>query len=143
LLAGIGCAYAVGLKYRFGFDDSLDVVGVHLVGGILGTLLVGLFADPASPAKVSGLLYGGGLDQLWRQATAAGAVLVYSFVLSFGLAKFVQKVIGFRMPVPDEVTGIDLAEHSEVGYDLTPVQHSAFRNIRQTLYIGADETADV
>ena len=74
------CALAVGLKFRFGFDDSLDVVGVHLVGGLVGTLLIGFFATARHPAGVDGLFYGGGVDQLWRQAVAAFAVLVYSFV---------------------------------------------------------------
>ena len=68
------CAFAIGLKTRLGYDDSLDVVGVHLVGGLVGTLLIGLVADPASPAGVAGLFYGGGIDQLWRQAVGAFAV---------------------------------------------------------------------
>ncbi|HBX81231.1 MAG TPA: ammonia channel protein [Propionibacteriaceae bacterium] len=140
-LASVACSYAVGLKYRYGYDDSLDVVGVHLVGGLIGTLAIGLFADPASPAKVAGLFYGGGVDQLWRQAVGAFAVLIYSGVISFGLGKAIQATIGFRAAVTAEHSGIDLGEHSEVGYDLTPVQHSAYR-VRQTLYIGADESVD-
>ena len=78
LIAGALCALAVGLKYRFGYDDSLDVVGVHLVGGVVGTLLIGIFATDKAPAGVDGLLYGGGVDQLWRQAVAAGSVMVFS-----------------------------------------------------------------
>ncbi|HYF46126.1 MAG TPA: ammonium transporter, partial [Acidimicrobiales bacterium] len=74
LIAGVLCALSVGLKFRFGYDDSLDVVGVHLVGGILGTVLVGFLADPGSPAGVTGLFYGGGVDQLWRQIVGAAAV---------------------------------------------------------------------
>ncbi len=74
VVAGVLCALAVGLKFKFGFDDSLDVVGVHLVGGILGTLLIGLVATPEAGAGVAGLFYGGGFDQLWRQAVGAGAV---------------------------------------------------------------------
>ena len=74
-LAGVFCALAIGLKYKFGYDDSLDVVGVHLVGGLWGTLAVGLFLAPGSPAAISyertGLLYGGGVGQLWRQAVGA------------------------------------------------------------------------
>src|SRR5690606_20124043 len=73
LIAGVLCALAVGLKFRFGYDDSLDVVGVHLVGGLVGTVLIGLFADPGSPAAVAGLFYGGGVDQLWRQVVGAVA----------------------------------------------------------------------
>ena len=87
------CALAVGLKYRFGFDDSLDVVGVHLVGGLWGTLSVGLFASAATTAGVDGLFYGGGLDQLWRQAVGAFAVLVFSFVVTY--------IIGFGHPQDD------------------------------------------
>ena len=84
-LAGVFCAMAVGLKFRFGFDDSLDVVGVHLVGGLWGTLAVGLFASAATTAGVDGLFYGGGLDQLWRQAVGAFSVLFYSFVVTLVL----------------------------------------------------------
>ena len=77
LAAGAICSLAIGLKYRFGFDDSLDVVGVHLVGGLVGTLLIGFFATDAYIADSKlGLFYGGGLDQLWRQAAAAGAVMI-------------------------------------------------------------------
>ena len=72
------CALAVGLKYKLGYDDSLDVVGVHLVGGLTGTLLIGLVAAPETGAGVAGLFYGGGVDQLWRQAVGAVAVLAYS-----------------------------------------------------------------
>src|SRR6185437_11838591 len=71
LSAGVLCALAVGLKYKLGYDDSLDVVGVHMVGGLVGTLLVGLVAAPEAPAAVTGLFYGGGFDQLWRQAVGA------------------------------------------------------------------------
>ena len=88
ILAGVLCALAVGLKFRLGFDDSLDVVGVHLVGGLVGTIAIGFFAASSAPAAVDGLFYGGGLDQLWRQVVGAGAVLLYSFVVTglIGLA---------------------------------------------------------
>ena len=78
--------YAVGLKSKFGYDDSLDVVGVHLVGGVVGTLLIGFLASESMPNAINGLFYGGGFDQLWRQAVAAGAVMVYSFVVAFIIA---------------------------------------------------------
>ena len=78
--AGVLCALAVGLKFKFGFDDSLDVVGVHLVGGLFGTLMVGLVAAPEAPPAVAGLFYGGGFDQLRKQAVGAFAVLAYSAV---------------------------------------------------------------
>ncbi|CAM05235.1 ammonium transporter [Saccharopolyspora erythraea NRRL 2338] len=115
-ITGAVCALAVSLKFRFGYDDSLDVVGVHLVGGLMGTLLVGLFASAAAPAGVAGLFYGGGFDQLWRQAVGAGAVLVYSFVLSLVIALVVKLVVGFRLSEQDEVEGIDETEHAETAY---------------------------
>lgn len=116
--AGIVCALAVGLKYKFGFDDSLDVVGVHLVGGLLGTLAIGLLATDAAPAGVNGLFYGGGLDQLGKQAIGAGAVLVYSFVVATILALIIKKARGFRVTTDQEVSGIDLALHAESAYEL-------------------------
>ena len=126
LVAGVACAYAVGLKFKFGFDDSLDVVGVHLVGGLVGTLLIGLLADPAtsgdpaSPA-VAGLFYGGGFDQLWRQAVGAFAVLIVSFVVTYLIGLILQKTIGFRVDSDEELRGVDQTEHAETAYDLTPI----------------------
>ena len=118
LVAGVVCALAVGLKYRLGYDDSLDVVGVHLVGGVWGTLAVGLFASASTTAGVDGLFYGGGVDQLWRQAVGAGVVLVYSFVLTLVIGVVIQKAMRFRVTDEDEVTGIDSVVHAETGYDL-------------------------
>ena len=118
LVAGVVCALAVGLKYRLGYDDSLDVVGVHLVGGVWGTLAVGLFASASTTAGVDGLFYGGGIDQLWRQAVGAGVVLVYSFVLTLVIGVVIQKAMRFRVTDEDEVTGIDSVVHAETGYDL-------------------------
>ncbi|HEX2072557.1 MAG TPA: ammonium transporter [Geodermatophilus sp.] len=117
LVAGVLCALAVGLKYKLGYDDSLDVVGVHLVGGLWGTLAVGLFASSATTAGVDGLLYGGGIDQLWRQAVGAVAVLVYSFVLSLVIGIVIQKAMRFRIAEQDEVSGIDGVVHAETAYD--------------------------
>ncbi|WP_328353826.1 ammonium transporter [Mycobacterium sp. NBC_00419] len=117
VVAGVACALAVGLKFKFGFDDSLDVVGVHLVGGILGTLLIGLVATPEAPAAVAGLFYGGGFDQLWRQAVGAGAVLLYSAVGTAILALIVKYTIGLRLDREAEASGIDEAEHAETAYD--------------------------
>jgi ammonium transporter, Amt family len=117
LLAGVFCAMAVGLKYRFGVDDSLDVVGVHLVGGLWGTLAVGLFASAAATAGVDGLFYGGGVDQLWRQAVGAFAVLFFSFFVTLALGFAIEKTIGFRIRSEDEIDGIDFVEHSETAYD--------------------------
>jgi len=116
-IAGVVCALAVGLKYRWGYDDSLDVVGVHLVGGLWGTLSVGLFASAATTAGVDGLFYGGGLDQLWRQAVGALAVLIFSFVVTYVIGTVLQKTMGFRISEEDEVAGIDSVEHAETAYD--------------------------
>ena len=115
--AGILCALAVGLKFKFGFDDSLDVVGVHLVGGLVGTLMVGLVAAPEAPAAVAGLFYGGGTDQLWRQAVGAFAVLGYSGVVTAILALLLKYTIGLRLDREAEATGVDEAEHAESAYD--------------------------
>ena len=118
VLAGVLCALAVGLKFRFGYDDSLDVVGVHLVGGLVGTLAIGFLASASAPAGVDGLFYGGGLDQLWRQAVGAGAVLLYSFVVTGLIGLALHKTMGFRIERDAEVSGIDLEEHAETSYDL-------------------------
>jgi ammonium transporter, Amt family len=124
VLAGIVCALAVGLKFRFGFDDSLDVVGVHMVGGILGTLMVGLVAAPQSPAIAlgggntsAGLFYGGGFHQLIRQTIGASSVLAFSAIGTLVIALALKYTIGLRLNVEDEVGGIDEAEHAESGYD--------------------------
>ena len=117
--AGVLCALAVGLKFKFGFDDSLDVVGVHLVGGLIGTLMVGLVAAPEAPAAVAGLFYGGGTDQLWRQAVGAFAVLGYSAVVTAILALLVKYTIGLRLDREAEAAGVDEAEHAETAYDFT------------------------
>jgi Amt family ammonium transporter len=116
-LAGVFCALAVGLKYRFGVDDSLDVVGVHLVGGLWGTIAVGFFASAATTAGVNGLFYGGGVDQLGKQTVGALAVLAYSFILTLIIGFAIAKTIGFRIDEEDEVEGVDFTEHSETGYD--------------------------
>ena len=118
LVAGVLCALAVGLKYKLGYDDSLDVVGVHLVGGLWGTVAVGLFASAATTAGVDGLFYGGGADQLWRQVVGAVAVLGYSFVLTLVIGFAISRTVGFRITEEDEVAGIDGVEHAETGYDL-------------------------
>jgi Amt family ammonium transporter len=116
LIAGILCALAVGLKYRFGYDDSLDVVGVHLVGGIVGTLFIGLAANPDAPAAGQGLFYGGGFELLGKQALGAGAVLGYSFVLSLVIGWVISKTMGFRVSSEAEEAGVDIALHAETAY---------------------------
>ncbi len=117
-VAGAVCALAVGLKYRFRYDDSLDVVGVHLVGGLVGTLGVGVLGTHLAPSGVDGLLYGGGLDQLWRQAVACAVVLVFSFVVTSVLVVALERTMGFRLEEEHEMTGIDLVLHAETAYDL-------------------------
>ncbi|WP_280401502.1 ammonium transporter [Nocardia carnea] len=114
--AGAVCCFAVSLKFRFGVDDSLDVVGIHLVGGVLGTLLIGLLADPAAPNGVAGLFYGGGVDVLWRQAVAVLAVLAYTFVVTLILAKIVDLTMGLRVPPETEQEGLDTSIHGETAY---------------------------
>ena len=116
--AGVLCALAVGLKFKLGFDDSLDVVGVHLVGGLFGTLAVGLVATATAPAAVSGLFYGGGVDQLIKQAIGAFAVLGYSAIGTAILALIVKYTIGLRLDKEEEANGIDEAEHAETAYEL-------------------------
>ncbi|AMM20930.1 ammonia channel protein [Frondihabitans sp. PAMC 28766] len=120
LVAGAICCVAIDLKFKLGFDDSLDVVGVHLVGGIVGTLFIGFFAYQTSPAHPGGvgLIYGGGFGQLGIQALAAAVVMVYSFVLAFIIGWIIQKTMGFRITTEDEIAGIDSAVHGEEGYVL-------------------------
>jgi ammonium transporter, Amt family len=117
-LAGILCALAVGLKYKWKYDDSLDVVGVHLVGGLTGTLAIGLFATAASPTGIDGLFYGGGFDQLGKQLVGAGAVLGYSLVMTTIIALIIKAAMGVRITQDEEVAGIDRAEHAETAYEL-------------------------
>ena len=119
LAAGALCAVAVTFKYKAGYDDALDVVGVHLVGGLVGTLMIGLVASDTSTgsADLRGLFYGGGLDLLGKQAIAAGAVLAYSFVLTFLIALAIKATIGLRINDDDEVAGIDTTAHAESAYE--------------------------
>ncbi|WP_181781221.1 ammonium transporter [Pseudonocardia pini] len=119
--AGVICPLACALKWRLRLDDSLDVVAIHLVGGLVGTLLVGVFAtsavNPAVPTE--GLAYGGGLTQLGRQAIAAGVVAGYSFLATLVIGYLIRFTIGFRVPAQAEKGGVDLYEHAETGYDVT------------------------
>jgi Amt family ammonium transporter len=117
VVAGAVCSLAVGLKYRLGYDDSLDVVGVHLVGGLVGTVIIGLLAS-TDVTRVDGLLYGGGTEQLGRQLVAAGATFAFSFVATALLALLLEKTVGFRVDEEHEVSGVDLVLHAETAYDL-------------------------
>ncbi|MBB6626577.1 ammonium transporter [Nocardioides sp. KIGAM211] len=117
-VAGAVCAWAVGLKFKFGLDDSLDVVGVHLVGGIVGTLLIGLFSTSDGAAGIDGLFYGGGFGSLGDQALGALIAIVWSGVATAIIGYAIKFTIGWRVSEEDEVNGIDLAEHGESAYDL-------------------------
>ncbi|MEU4716079.1 ammonium transporter [Micromonospora purpureochromogenes] len=131
LIAGAVCAVAVGLKYKLGFDDSLDVVGVHFVAGWIGSLSIGFFATLQVNSAIEGLggseglFYGGGLTQLGRQALGSGIVSVYSFAVAVVIALAVKALIGLRSDAEDEVAGIDVAEHAESAYDMSPTTGSA------------------
>jgi ammonium transporter, Amt family len=121
LIGGIVCSKAVSLKFRFGYDDSLDVVGVHLVGGIVGALLTGVFADLAINefAVLDGLANGGGFALLGKQLVAVGVTLAFSLIVTLIIAKAVDMTIGLRVTEEEEITGLDLTQHAEVGYSLT------------------------
>ncbi|MEU5545915.1 ammonium transporter [Streptomyces sioyaensis] len=119
VIAGVLCAMAVNLKYKLGYDDSLDVIGVHLVGGVVGSLLIGFFATGGVQSKAKGLFYGGGFEQLGKQAVGVVCVLLYSLVVSYVLAKVIDLVMGFRVSEDEEVAGIDQASHAETAYDFT------------------------
>jgi ammonium transporter, Amt family len=127
--AGILCGMAISLKNKYNFDDSLDVVGVHLVGGLVGCLLIGFLATQTAPADVNGLFFGGGFDQLWRQAVAAVAVGAYSFIVTGVIAVVISKVMGWRVSEEAEAEGIDYAEHAETAYDFTSIGVSTRRAI--------------
>jgi ammonium transporter, Amt family len=117
-VAGAACFMAIQLKYRFGYDDALDVVGVHLVGGIVGSLLLGLFADKAVNPDfgADGAFFGGGVQLLGYQAAAVLATLAWSGVVSFVLAKVISATIGLRCSDDEEIAGLDLSQHAETAY---------------------------
>ncbi|WP_301148437.1 ammonium transporter [Mycobacterium simiae] len=116
LAAGVVCSFAVAAKFRFNYDDSLDVVGVHFVGGIVGVFLIGLLATAVMTAGPQGLLYGGGLAQLGKQSLAIVVVAVYAFSVSYALAKMIDRFMGFRVSPEDEITGVDFTQHAETAY---------------------------
>jgi Amt family ammonium transporter len=110
VIVGVVCALAIELKYLWGFDDSLDVVGIHLVGGLVGTIYIGLFGTGV------GLFLGFGPVQLGKQVIGALVVLVFAFVVSYILGWLIQKTIGFRVTSTDEIAGVDLVLHGENAY---------------------------
>ena len=111
-LAGVLCALSVGLKFKLGIDDSLDVVAVHLVGGIVGTVMIGFVGVDV------GLFDGGGTEQLIKQIIGAGAVLGYSFIATLIIGYAIDKTIGLRVSKEVEVEGIDLKLHAESAYEM-------------------------
>jgi Amt family ammonium transporter len=120
VIAGALCALSVGIKYTLGFDDSLDVVAVHLVGGIWGSLSIGLFgASAVNSVGLDGLFYGGGTELLVKQALGVGLVFAYSFVSTLIIGYAIEKTMGFRVKKDAEVEGIDLSEHAETAYEMT------------------------
>lgn len=125
LAAGVLCSYAVSWKFRLHFDDSLDVVGVHLVGGIVGTVLIGLFAEHGMAGGPEGLLYGGGFGQLGRQLVAVAAVGAYAFAVTYGIRKAIDRFVGLRASEEEEQTGLDLTVHAETAYDHGVLGHGA------------------
>jgi Amt family ammonium transporter len=117
-IAGAVCAWAVGLKYKLGYDDSLDVVGVHLVGGIIGTVLIGVFSTAEGAGGIDGLFYGGGAGSLGDQALGALVAIAYSGVLTLIIGLAIKYTIGLRLTEEDEVEGIDFVAHGESAYDI-------------------------
>ncbi|GAA1138463.1 ammonium transporter [Ornithinicoccus hortensis] len=139
IVAGVGSCLAIGLKYRFGYDDALDVVGVHLVAGLIGTVALGFLALPVDGAG-GGLFYGGGADQLVAQVAATVVTLVFTGVLTLVIALAISKTIGFRVSAEDEARGVDLSEHREVAYVFTddaPVEQDYLAGVARD--VGAEE----
>jgi Amt family ammonium transporter len=127
LLAGVFCALAVGLKYLFNFDDSLDVVGVHLIGGLWGCLSIGFFGSSAvNSLGIDGIFYGGGSALLGKQAFGAFFVLTYSFLATLIIGFIIDKTIGLRVKPEAEISGIDYDQHAETGYELTSSSRGGF-----------------
>ena len=116
-IAGAVCYLALTLKTKFGFDDSLDVIAVHLVGGILGAILLAFFADTkVNSLGFNGIFYGGGAELLMDQLVALGATIAFSFTVTWVLAKVLDKTIGLRVSTEDELVGLDQSQHAESAY---------------------------
>lgn len=141
-VAGAVCPLAIGLKHRLGYDDALDVVGVHLTGGIIGTLLIGLLATADAPNGRNGLFYGGGWGLLGTQAVATLAVTGYSFLVSAAIALVLRKTMGLRLSEEDEVKGADLSVHAETAYDFASAPVGAARSVLAPVPTGAAVLVD-
>lgn len=117
LIAGIGCYLGIMAKNRFGYDDSLDVVGIHGVGGVMGLLATGFLASTAvNPNGANGLLFGNP-SQIGIQCIAVMVTIIYTFVVTYILLKIVDKIFGLRLPENDEISGLDLSQHDESAYN--------------------------
>ena len=116
-ITGFICYLCLTLKTKFGFDDSLDVIAVHLVGGLVGSLLLGLFADTAiNGLGADGLFFGGGASLLGKQALASVATFAFSFVVTYVVAKILNATIGIRVSPENELVGLDQSQHAETAY---------------------------
>jgi Amt family ammonium transporter len=135
LIAGIVCSYAVGWKHKLGYDDSLDVVGVHLVGGIVGSLLIGLLATAVMTGGPEGLFFGGGFAQLGKQFVGVVVVALYAFGVTYGLGKLIDKTFGFRISREDEARGIDVALHAESAYEHGVLGHGPIGGQNPSLFL--------
>jgi Amt family ammonium transporter len=148
LIAGMLCALAVGLKFRFGFDDALDVVGVHLVGGLTGTILIGFFgfdhgALAGGVESKRGLFYGGGLKLLEVQVVAALSVLVYSFVITFVIGTALKALGIFRVSEETELTGLDEIEHAESAYSFSSTLTGGLTHVSGGAPVPAERTEEL
>jgi Amt family ammonium transporter len=117
-IAGVVCCFAVGLKYKAGYDDALDVVGVHFVGGLVGSLAIGFFAEPEffGGEFMAGVFHGGGWELFGEQALANGVTIVYSFIVTTIIVLILKATIGIRVSEEEEETGLDQVEHAETAY---------------------------
>ena len=139
LLAGIVCSFAIGVKFKLNYDDSLDVVGVHFVGGVVGVLLIGLLATDVMTDGARGLFFGGGLGLLGKQAIAMVVVAAYAFAVTYGLAALIDRIMGFRLSAEDEASGVDFTQHAETAYAEGVYGH---QQARRTLFADRPRAAD-
>jgi Amt family ammonium transporter len=135
LLAGIVCCFAVNLKFKAKYDDALDVVGIHFVGGLLGSLLIGFFANPEffGGTFKAGIFYGGDVSLLGEQALANGVTIVFSFIVTFAILKVLDLTMGIRVSPEAEITGLDADQHSETAYHDNDVIMSRVSGLAESL----------
>jgi ammonium transporter, Amt family len=126
LIAGAVCSLAVALKFKFGFDDALDVVGVHLVGGVVGALLIGFLGTKATGIGIDGVFYGGGWHLMRLQLIAVGACVGFSFVATLVIGKVLDLVMGLRLSRDQELEGMDTVLHAETAYEFGSVHGGSF-----------------